>query len=84
MAHEGKPWIIACHRSPNISATAPATSGPTPSQRNPMIAPNNSVVAGVGGRRCYGAAARAYASSTSTRKTAARVSMDGRCFVRSW
>jgi hypothetical protein len=49
-----------------------------------MIAPNNSVVAGVGGRRCYGAAARAYASSTSTRKTAARFSMDDHCFVRSW
>jgi hypothetical protein len=35
-------------------------------------------------RRRYGAAARAYASSTSTRKTAARFSMDDRCFVRSW
>ena len=33
--------------------------------------------------RCRYGAARAYASSTSTRKTAARVSMDDRCFVRS-
>jgi hypothetical protein len=36
--------------------------------------------------RRYRAAARAYASftSTSTGKTAARFSMDGRFFVRSW
>ena len=34
------------------------------------------------GRRYRGAAA--YALSTSTRKTAARFSMDDRCFVRSW
>src|SRR5260370_35933299 len=46
---KASPWIIACHFRPNRSATAPATSGPTPIQRNPMIAPNNSVVAGVAG-----------------------------------
>jgi hypothetical protein len=34
--------------------------------------------------RRYRAAARAYALSTSTRKTAARFSVDDRCFVRSW
>ena len=35
-------------------------------------------------RRRYRAAARAYALSTSTRKTTARFSVDDRCFVRSW
>jgi hypothetical protein len=34
--------------------------------------------------RRYRAAARAYALSTSTRKTAPRFSVDDRCFVRSW
>ncbi len=50
---KASPWIIACHFSPNISATAPATSGPTPIQRKPMIAPNTSVEAGVGGSVKY-------------------------------
>ena len=54
---KASPWIIACHCRPNISATAPATSGPTPIQRKPMIAPNNSVVAGDGGNMKYQASA---------------------------
>ena len=54
---KARPWIIACHFSPNISATAPATSGPTPIQRKPMIAPNSSVVVGVAGSMKYQASA---------------------------
>ena len=50
---KASPWIIACQRSPNISATAPATSGPTPSQRKPISAANTSVDAGVGGSMKY-------------------------------
>ena len=41
----------------NISATAPATSGPTPIHRKPMIAPKRSVVAGVAGSMKYQASA---------------------------
>jgi hypothetical protein len=41
------PWIMACQRKPNISATEAATSGPTPSHRKPMMAANTSVPAGV-------------------------------------
>ena len=50
---KASPWIIACHCSPNISATAPATSGPTPIHKNPISAPNNSVDAGDGGSMKY-------------------------------
>ena len=50
---KAKPWIMACQRSPNISTTEPATSGPTPSQRNPINAANTSVLAGVGGSMKY-------------------------------
>ena len=46
---KARPWIMACQRSPNISATAPAISGATPSQRKPITAAKTSVVAGVGG-----------------------------------
>ena len=44
---------MACQRIPNISTTAPATSGPTPSQRNPMQAAKTSVPGGVGGKTKY-------------------------------
>jgi len=43
------PWIIACQRRPNISTTEPATSGPTPSHREPIAEAKTSVLAGVGG-----------------------------------
>jgi hypothetical protein len=46
---KARPPIIACQRRPNISATAPDTSGPTPSQTKPMTAAKTSVPAGVGG-----------------------------------
>ena len=47
------PWIIACQRRPNISATEPATRGPTPSHRKPMAEAKTSVPSGVGGRTKY-------------------------------
>src|SRR6185436_12609384 len=42
------PPSMACQRSPNTSVIQPATSGPTPSHRKPMMAANTSVPAGVG------------------------------------
>ncbi|MET4329066.1 hypothetical protein ABIB80_004901 [Bradyrhizobium sp. i1.15.2] len=54
---KAKPWIIACQRRPNISATAPATNGPAPIHRKPMMAPNSRVEAGVAGSMKYQASA---------------------------
>jgi len=45
---------------------------------------NRDIAVSAAHRRRYGATARAYASSTSTRKTAARFCMEDRCFVRAW
>ena len=42
------PCSMACQRRPNMSATAPATSGATPSHKKPIRPANNKVLAGVG------------------------------------
>ena len=41
------PWIIACQRRPNISATAPANSGDTPIHKKPISPENSNVDSGV-------------------------------------